>query len=133
MLNIDIAINSFRQFARFWKNGETAKFEMSCENGTLGMNMSANLGHPDLLHFPHPPPPFSPPPAPYIRKTPSQLRRMERRQKEKADKGKVQENKSDEESEDDEDNLETPATSKNENSTFKIADEQLSSSPPVQW
>ena len=87
MLNIDVAVNNFWQFARFWKNGETAKFQMSCENGVLEMNLSSRLGHPDLLHFPPPPPP--PPPSPptppaFIRKTPSQLRRKERRQIEKS-------------------------------------------------
>ena len=73
MLNIEVAVNSFWQFARIWKDGETVKFEISCENGTLEMNISAKLGHPDHLHFPSPPPP----PLPYpstpscIRKTPS--------------------------------------------------------------
>ena len=90
MLNIEVAVNSFWQFARLWKNGETSKFEISCENGTLEMNISARLGHPDQLHFPSPPPTplLSPPPTAYIRKTPSQLRRMERHGKEKADKAK---------------------------------------------
>ena len=93
MLNIDVAISTFWQFARCWKNGETSKFELSCENGSLEIHMSAKLGHPDQLHFPSPPPPPSPfqpfpiPPAPPVslkRKSPSQQRRQERRQNEKA-------------------------------------------------
>ena len=58
---------------------------MSCENGTLEMNISSTLGHPDLLHFPPapPPPPTIPPPS-IKRKPASQLRRKERRQQAKA-------------------------------------------------
>ena len=70
MLNIDVASHSFWQFARLWKNGETSKFEISCENGTLEMNISAKLGHLDHLHFPSPPLPYPPTPS-CIRKTPS--------------------------------------------------------------
>ena len=85
MLNIDVAVNSFWQFARFWRNGETAKFEMSCENGTIEMNISSKLGHPDLLHFPPPPPPPPTiPPPPFKRKNASQLQRKERRQQTQA-------------------------------------------------
>ena len=62
----------------------------SCDGGSLQMQLSAVLGHPD---FPHPPPPPnivpSPPLAPVKKKSPSQLRRQERRKCEaeaKADK-----------------------------------------------
>ena len=87
MLNIDVALSTFWQFARCWKNGETSKFELSCKNGSLEIHMSAKLGHPDQLHFPppHPPPPPPPTPAPHVslkRKSPSQQRRHERRQHE---------------------------------------------------
>ena len=87
MLNIDVVSSSFWQFARFWKNVEKAKFQMACENGVLEMNLSYRICHPDLVHFPPPPPPPPPPsspplfPPPFIKKTPSQLRRKERRQK----------------------------------------------------
>ena len=58
---------------------------MSCENGTLEMNISAKLGHPDLLHFlPAPPPPSTIPPTSFKRKTSSQLQRMVRRQQDAA-------------------------------------------------
>ena len=89
MLNIEVASNSFWQFARLWKNGETANFQMSCEHGGLEMSFSAKIGHPDILHFPPPPPP--PPPSSFTRKTPSQLRRKERRKKEKAEKAQAEE------------------------------------------
>ena len=91
MLNIEVASNSFWQFARLWKNGETANFQMSCEHGGLEMSFSAKIGHPDILHFPPPPPPPPPPPSSFTRKTPSQLRRKERRKKEKAEKAQAEE------------------------------------------
>ena len=56
------------------------------------MHMSANLGHPDQIHFPPPLPPT--PPTPDIsckRKLPSQLRRQERRQQERAEEVAVNE------------------------------------------
>jgi hypothetical protein len=60
MLNIDVAVKSFWQFARCWKNCETAKLELNCQNGFLEMNFSATLCHPDFLHF-NPPLQSSPP------------------------------------------------------------------------
>ena len=103
MLNIEVAQDSFWQFARFWKNGEDAKLEMSCKNGLLELNISAKIGHPDHLHFP--PPPHVP--APIIRsKSPSQLRRQVRRQQERAEEApnvdktqsnEIQENEAEEE------------------------------------
>ena len=79
MSNLDVAVASFWQLARHWKQGEKAEFQLSCEDGTLHMQMSAELGHPDKPHFPQPPQ------APQTvhhsckRKSPSQLRRQERR------------------------------------------------------
>ena len=58
MLNIDVALNSFWQFAIHWKNCETLKIELSCEGGSLQMTMNSKLDHPDKLHFPAPPDPL---------------------------------------------------------------------------
>ena len=99
MLNIDVASHSFWQFARLWKNGERANFQMYCESGVLEMSFSAKIGHPDHLHFPPPPPPPF-----FTRKTPSQLRRKEHRQKEaekaKSDKNEIENEYSEDESDD---------------------------------
>ena len=86
MLNIDVAVNTFWQFARCWKTSETAKLELTCQNGFLQLNMSTSLGHPDLLHFPPPPPPQPPtPPLQLFKvKTPSQLKREDRRKQERS-------------------------------------------------
>ena len=46
---------------------------MSCEAGSLNIQLNAKLGHPDLLHLHHPSAP------PCKRKSPSQLRRQEHR------------------------------------------------------
>ena len=85
MSNLDVAVSSFWQLARHWKQGDKAKLELTCEVGSLHMQLSAALGHPDHPHFPYPPPP--PPPTPLApsspilkkKKSPSQLRRQERR------------------------------------------------------
>jgi hypothetical protein len=83
MSNLDVAVGSFWQLARHWKNGDKAKLELSCEDGSLHMQLSAVLGLPDQPHFSHPPPPSHPaPPPPLKKKSPSQLRRQERRQRE---------------------------------------------------
>ena len=86
MTNLDVAFASFWQLARHWNQGDKAKLELSCEDGSLQMQLSAVLGHPDKLHFPQPSPPHhSPPPAFPLqkkKKSPSQLRRQERRQRE---------------------------------------------------
>ena len=97
MSNLDVVVSSFWQLARHWKNGEKAKLELACEGGSLHMQLSDVLGHPDHPHFPHPPPHHpsphqhpphhSPiPPSSYSiskkKKSPSQLRRQERRQQE---------------------------------------------------
>ena len=99
MTNLDVAVGSFWQLARHWNQGGNAKLELSCEDGNLHMQLSAVLGHPDQPHFSHPRPPHhtSPPPAfpPHRkRKSPSQLRRQERRKREalaKAEKAASQE------------------------------------------
>ena len=85
MSNLDVAVASFWQLARHWNQGGKAKLELSCEDGNLHMQLSADLGHPDQPHFPHPPhppPPPSFPPPKTRKKSPSQLRRQERRQRE---------------------------------------------------
>ena len=46
------------------KNGDTAKFEMSCDHRIMQLNINAMLGHHDIINFPPPPPP-SPPPPPW--------------------------------------------------------------------
>ena len=86
MSNLDVALAGFWQIARHWKNGDKAKIELSCEAGSLYMQLSAMLGHPDQPHFPHPPshPPPPPPTSSCKRKSPSQLRRQDRRRKEAA-------------------------------------------------
>ena len=65
---------------------DTGRIELSCEAGSLYMQLSAMLGHPDQPHFPHPPshPPPPPPTSSCKRKSPSQLRRQDRRRKEAA-------------------------------------------------
>ena len=86
MSNLDVAVSSFWQLARHWKQGDKAKLELTCEDGSLHMQLSAVLGHPDHPNFPHPPPPPPPPaPSPPIlkkKKSPSLLRRQERRRQE---------------------------------------------------
>ena len=71
--NLDLALASFRHLAGHWQQGEDAKLEMSCEARSLNIQLNAELGHPDLLHFHHPSAP------PCKRKSPLQLRRQERR------------------------------------------------------
>ena len=54
MSNLDVALASFWQLARHWQQGEAAKLEMSCEAGSLNIQLNAKFGHPDLLQFHHP-------------------------------------------------------------------------------
>ena len=54
MSNLDVAVSSFWQLARHWKSGQKAKLELACEDGDLLLQLSANLGHPDLANFPKP-------------------------------------------------------------------------------
>ena len=87
MTNLDVALGSFWQLARHWNQGGKAKLELSCEDGNLHMQLSAVLGHPDQLLFPHPPPHHHPPPPPFFppqkkKKSPSQLRWQERQKQE---------------------------------------------------
>ena len=86
MSNLDVALAGFWQLARHWKNGDKAKIELSCEAGSLHMQLSAVLGHPDQPHFPDPPPP--PSTSSLKRKSPSQLRRQERRRDDAASRDK---------------------------------------------
>ena len=83
MSNLDVAVSSFWQLARHWKQGNKAKLELSCGNRNLHMQLSAVLGHPDQPQFPHPPRPAHYPFPPTVKKkSPSQLRRQKRRQRE---------------------------------------------------
>ena len=68
---LDVALSSFWQLARHWQQGKAAKLEMSCEAGSLHIQLNAKLGNSDLLHFHRPSAP------PCKRKSPSQLRRQE--------------------------------------------------------
>ena len=54
MYSPDVALASFWQLTRHWQQGEIAKLEMSCEAGSLNIQLNAKIGHPDLLHFHHP-------------------------------------------------------------------------------
>jgi hypothetical protein len=87
MSNLDVALAGFWQLARHWKQGHKSKLELSCEGGCLHMQLSAVLGHPDQPHFPHPP---RPTPS-FKRKSPSQVRREERRRKEATEATSVEE------------------------------------------
>ena len=85
--NLDVAVSNFWQLARHWNQGHKAKLELSCEDGSLHMQLSALLGHPEQPHFNQPLPPHhhpspSSPPLLTKKKTPSQVRRQERRQRE---------------------------------------------------
>ena len=82
MSNLDLAVTSFWQLARHWNQGEKAKLELACEDGTLHLQLSAELGHPEKPHFTQTP---QAPQTPYHsckRKSPSQMRRQERRKSE---------------------------------------------------
>ena len=76
MSNLNVALASFWQLARHCQQGEAAKLEMSCEAGSLNIQLNANLVHPDSLHIHHPLAP------PCKRKSPSQLCRQGRRRHE---------------------------------------------------
>ena len=66
-----MALSSFWQLARHWQQDKAAKLEMSCEAGSLHIQLNAMLGNSDLLHFHRPSAP------PCKRKSLSQLRRQE--------------------------------------------------------
>ena len=53
MSNQDVVVTSFWQLVRHWKQGDKAKLKLSCEDGSLHMQLSPALGHPDQPHFPH--------------------------------------------------------------------------------
>ena len=47
MCNLDVALASFWHLARYyWQQGEAAKLEMSCEAGSLNIQLNPKLGHP---------------------------------------------------------------------------------------
>ena len=116
MSNLDIAVSSFWQLARHWKSGQKAKLELACEDGSLHLQLSTMLGHPDHASFP-------PSPSSCKRKSPSQLRRKERRREQglhTAGKAASDENDSSQHSEKEtteelfipEDTIEVPAADK---------------------
>ena len=82
MSNLDVAVSSFWQLARHWKQGEKASLQLSCEDGTLHIQLSADLGHPEEPHFPQSPQTPQTLHPSCKRKSPSQLRRQERRKSE---------------------------------------------------
>ena len=84
MSNLDVAVATFWQLARHWKNGDKAKLELSCEGESLHIQLSARLGPPEQQHFPDPPPII----PPVKKKSPSQLRRQERRRQDANSKTK---------------------------------------------
>ena len=73
MSYLDVALASFWQIPRHWKPGDTAKLELLCEAGSLHMQLTAKLGHPDQPHYPS-----STLQQPLKKKSPSQMRGQER-------------------------------------------------------
>ena len=86
MSYLDVVLRSFWQLTRHWQQDENEKLEMSCESGSLNIQLNAKLGHPDLLPFHH----LSAPPC--KRKSPLQLCQQEPRRH--AAKANVEEAKS---------------------------------------
>ena len=85
MSNLDVAVATFWQLARHWKNGEKAKLELSFEGESLHIQLSAKLGPPEQQHFPDPPPII-----PSVKnKSPNQLRRQQQRQHEAVSKANL--------------------------------------------
>ena len=70
---LDFALASFWEFARIWKSGKKCKFTLSCDGGVGEIHLVAGLGAAEEPHFP-----FHGSRA-QRKKTPSQLRREERR------------------------------------------------------
>ena len=46
MCNLDVALASFWHLATPWPQGEAAKLEMSCEAGSLYIQLNPKPGHP---------------------------------------------------------------------------------------
>ena len=91
---LDFALASFWEFARIWRAGRKCKLIFTCEGGHGEVHVVAGLGATEEPHFP----PVDGQVQGYRRKkTPSQLRREERRRvekrAEKAQVGKVNEAK----------------------------------------
>ena len=84
MLNLEMALGSFWQLARHWRQGETERLELTCKDGNLQLQLSSKPGHPDKIHVPDPPQTL---PPNIMKKSSSQLRRQERRKKEAVTKG----------------------------------------------
>ena len=51
IFNLDVAVSSFLQLARHWNQGAKDKLELSCEDKSLHMLLSAVLGHPDQHYW----------------------------------------------------------------------------------
>ena len=81
MSYLDVALASFWQIPRHWKQGDTAKLELLCEAVSLHMQLTAKLGHPDQPHYPS-----STLQQPLKKKSPSQMRGQERWRKEAINK-----------------------------------------------
>ena len=45
MSNLNVALASFWQLTRHLKQGQAAKLEMSCDAGSLNIQLNAKLGH----------------------------------------------------------------------------------------
>ena len=131
MSNLDVALSSFWQLARHWKQGDTAKLELSCEAGSLHLQLSAKLGHPDHIHFPQ-----SLNSSSCKKKSPSQLRRQERRRQQALSKA-ANENVSQESDKNTFDNVPTSKEAEmlnetNENPKKKLTEKLVDSKLPIQ-
>ena len=75
MSNLGVAVATFWQLARHRKNSEKTKLELSCKSKSLHIQLSAVLSHPEQQHF------LTPQSNVTLskNKSPSQLRRQERR------------------------------------------------------
>ena len=71
---LDFALASFWEFVKIWKSGNKCKFLLTCDGGQGRVELVAELGAAEDLHFLAPPLPYN-----GRKKTPSQLRREERR------------------------------------------------------
>ena len=49
MCNLDVALAGFWQIFRHREQGDTAMLELSCKAGSLLMELTAKLGHPQQL------------------------------------------------------------------------------------
>ena len=59
-MNLKVALGSFWQLARHWKESNVAKLALSCEDGNHQMQLSARLSHPNQPHIHDLLPPYQP-------------------------------------------------------------------------